>query len=409
MKISLALSLVALCGLAATTIAQPAAQPAPAKPAPAAPAKPADPVKPVEAKPVAQPVPAKPGNAPQGPLSETAKISFEATEKNFGIISDEKNVEAEFKFKNTGSSQLEIFSTSGSCGCTVPALSKKSYAPGEEGVITVQYHPQNRRGPQHTTVTVNSNDASNPQLRLDVKSEVRPLVMLDPQMLNLGQVPKGKGGTFKLSVTSRLKDVAPTTVTPTIATISAKLLPGVDSTAEGDQVMTYPIEVTVPADAAVGQIMGNISIRTSDPARVLTCTVTGEVVGDVQGNPARVQLGSLAPGQSFTSELRLTSRSGKPFKITKIEEMPSTPSKSFTDITFKEVPGATPQTWLVTMNGAASATAGAMRGDLVVATDVPGEEQLKFNYFGFVRATPPKPAPTNAWDAEPSTLVPNNK
>lgn len=379
-------ALLAFSGLAAVTAAQDHALPKPTM------------------QPAGQPLQpnVKPGVVPSGPVSDTAKITFTANEQNFGVISDEKNVQGEFTFKNTGTTTLTIYSTSGSCGCTVPQLSKKDYAPGEEGSIKVEYHPQNRRGPQHTTVTVNTNDASQPSVRLDVKSEVRPQVMVDPPMISIGQLPKGKGGTFKATLTSRLKDVAPTSATPTIASLSAKVLPGAEVDLNGEKVMQYPIEITVPPEAAVGQVTGNISIRTSDVARVLNMTVTGEVIGDVVANPARLQIGSLAPGAPFTNEMRLTSRSGKRFKVSKIEEASGMPTKAFTSITFKES-DAEPWAWVVTATGTASQAPGAIRGDLVLTTDIPGEEAVKLGYFGFVRA---QPKPPSAWDNEPSVLVP---
>ncbi|MBI1190453.1 MAG: DUF1573 domain-containing protein [Tepidisphaera sp.] len=348
-----------------------------------------------------QPSAAKPAT----PAGDAPEITFDEKVHEFGVISDDKNVNYQFKFKNTGKGTLTISNTQGSCGCTVPQLEKKEYAPGEEGLIKVEYHPQNRNGPQHTTVTVTSNDPTKPQVVLEIKSDVRPLVAIEPKVLNIGQVPKGKAQTLKAVITSRLPDVKIVSATPTIAAIDAKVGPGQEADVNGEKVMQFPIEITVPATAPVGQVIGNVAIRTSDAARLLNLTVTGEVVGDIVPNPARVQLGALQPGQTFTSELRLSSRNGKPFKVTKVEEQSGTPGRSFSDIQVKEDTNTTPPSYVVTMTGTAPTTPGAVRGDLLISSDLEGESQFKVQYFGFIRQLPQTPAQPRGFEGD-STLVP---
>lgn len=368
----------------------------PDQPKPATPAAPM--VKP--GMPISTPAATAPAGA--GP-----EISFDEKAHEFGVISDDKNVDYQFKFKNTGKGTLTITNTQGSCGCTVPQLDKKSYEPGESGEIKVVFHPQGKSGPQHTTVTVTSNDATKPQVVLELKSDIRPLVAIEPRVLNLGQVPKGKAQTLKATITSRLKDVSIVSATPNIAAIDAKVLPGVEAEINGEKVMQYPIEVTVPANAPVGQVIGNIAIRTSDATRLLSLNVTGEVVGDIVPNPARVQLGALQPGQTFTSELRLSARNGKPFKVTKVEEQSGTPGKSFSDIKVVEDTNTTPPSYVVTVTGTAATTPGGVRGDLIVSTDLPGEEQFKVQYFGFIRQMPQSQPPVRSGFDGESTLIPN--
>lgn len=363
-----------------------------------------------------QPAQVAPAAAPAAPAAPVAQptasgpeITFDIKSQDFGVISDDKNVNHQFKFKNTGKSTLTITNTQGSCGCTVPQLEKKTYEPGEEGEIKVEYHPQNRKGPQHTTVTVTSNDPTKPQVVLELKSDVRPLVGIEPTVLNLGQVPKGQTQTLKAMITSRLKDVSIVSATPTIASIDAKVMPGAEVEINGEKVMQYPVEITVPANAPVGQLIGIISIRTSEQNRVLNMTVTGEVVGDIVPNPARVQLGALQPGQSFTSELRLSARNKKPFKVTKVEEKSGSPGKAFADIQFREDPNTVPPSYVVTVTGTAPTTPGAIKGDLLISSDLPGEEQFKVQYFGFIRQLPQAPQQQRNQVDNESTLIPGGR
>ena len=44
------------------------------------------------------------------------------------------------------------------CGCTVPALAKHLYDPGEHGVLTVDFHPGSREGTVRMPITVQTDD-----------------------------------------------------------------------------------------------------------------------------------------------------------------------------------------------------------------------------------------------------------
>ena len=47
-----------------------------------------------------------------------------------------------YRFRNTGDRPVTIFSTSASCGCTIPAPAKSVYAPGESGELPVAHKPK---------------------------------------------------------------------------------------------------------------------------------------------------------------------------------------------------------------------------------------------------------------------------
>ena len=76
---------------------------------------------------------------------------------DFGTIKEGEKVTHDFRFKNTGSSPLLIIKAVPSCGCTVPSIPKKPIPPGGEGVITVEFDSNNRKGHNHKNVLVYSN------------------------------------------------------------------------------------------------------------------------------------------------------------------------------------------------------------------------------------------------------------
>jgi hypothetical protein len=243
-----------------------------------------------------------------------------------------------------------------------------------------------------------------PSQILELHSEIKPLMMLEPQVATLNQVPKGKPTTTTVMVTSREKDLTPTQVTSSSPAVTAKLGETKEATVDGETVKQTPIEITTVATAEVGPINGQLSIRTSDPARLLNLTLTGEVVGDVNVQPKQLALSAIEPGANMNSTVKLTSRNNKPFKVEKVEEQASGNSKLF-QITTAEDKSVTPSAWTITLSGQAPQS-GAFRGDLIVTTDIPDEKQVKVQYFGFVRnAQPAQPGFIgDAWSANPSLL-----
>ncbi|MFH1498334.1 MAG: DUF1573 domain-containing protein [Verrucomicrobiota bacterium] len=79
---------------------------------------------------------------------------------------------AEYPFTNDGTEPVTVLDMSSSCGCTVPELTKKTYAPGEKGVITARFTIGDRQGRQTKTITLKTNEASH-TLRLSATLPVR--------------------------------------------------------------------------------------------------------------------------------------------------------------------------------------------------------------------------------------------
>jgi hypothetical protein len=106
-----------------------------------------------------------------GDLSRMPAITFEQTDFDFGRIYDGEKVKCNFKFKNTGKSDLIITSAKGSCGCTVPDYPKNPVRPGEGGSVTVEFNSSGRKGQQNKTITVSTN-AQPPTVVLTIRAMV---------------------------------------------------------------------------------------------------------------------------------------------------------------------------------------------------------------------------------------------
>ncbi len=114
---------------------------------------------------------------PNAPLP---KFEFEEENHDFGTIEEGVVAKHDFKFKNTGEAPLIISSATGSCGCTVPEWPREPIAPGETGIIHVEFNSNGRTGKQDKNVTINANTIPNKKI-LRISSMVNPKPKQEPQ------------------------------------------------------------------------------------------------------------------------------------------------------------------------------------------------------------------------------------
>ncbi|MDP2724075.1 MAG: DUF1573 domain-containing protein [Bacteroidales bacterium] len=103
--------------------------------------------------------------------TDAPQIKFEKTEHDFGRIIQGERVTYQFKFTNTGQSDLLISKVSTSCGCTVGKYTKTPIAPGESDFIEASFDSSGRKGIQKKTITVLTNTQPNTTTLL-IKAEI---------------------------------------------------------------------------------------------------------------------------------------------------------------------------------------------------------------------------------------------
>lgn len=88
-----------------------------------------------------------------------------------------------FAFTNTGDTAVTIASVESSCGCTVPELDKKTYAPGESGELRAVFTFSGREGVQTKTILVTSDDAAAPRQELKLTVNIPRLFEVEPRFV----------------------------------------------------------------------------------------------------------------------------------------------------------------------------------------------------------------------------------
>lgn len=100
---------------------------------------------------------------PTDPEKQTTIEWLDGTNRDFGSMKQGETLDVSFKFKNTGKKPLVISNVTASCGCTVPEIPKKPFAPGETGVIKASFDSnkgQVGHNSKNVTVFANTNPES---------------------------------------------------------------------------------------------------------------------------------------------------------------------------------------------------------------------------------------------------------
>jgi len=112
-------------------------------------------------------------NTANGKTDRSSLPSFKFTEEvhDFGKIIEGESVSYDFKFRNSGKSDLLISDVSTSCGCTVPTYTKEPIRPGKQGVIKVTFSSAGKRGYLSKTIIIVANTQPN-TTQLRIKAQV---------------------------------------------------------------------------------------------------------------------------------------------------------------------------------------------------------------------------------------------
>jgi hypothetical protein len=112
-----------------------------------------------------------------------AELKWEKTVQQFQRVPDDKAVEARYVFRNTGSTPVTIKSTRSSCGCTTAKLDKKTYAPGEQGEVTLRFTFGDRKGNYLKGVTVTTDDKTAEPVVLKLYVEIHDPFTVTPGLV----------------------------------------------------------------------------------------------------------------------------------------------------------------------------------------------------------------------------------
>jgi hypothetical protein len=101
------------------------------------------------------------------------RLIFDRSTHNFGSIKQGDIVSTNFVMTNNGKSDLKIYKTKASCGCTVSEPEKSLLKPGEKTNLKITFNSAGKAGQDSKSVTIFSNDPSYPEALIVIKSDIQ--------------------------------------------------------------------------------------------------------------------------------------------------------------------------------------------------------------------------------------------
>jgi hypothetical protein len=258
--------------------------------------------------------PASAITAESQPAAEQAPAIFcEQPTFDFGVSESSQTIVHEYVIVNKGNAPLEITQARPSCGCTVASISEKTVQPGAETRIKAQLNLAGRVGPQHKTITVESNDPKQPQLTLIMQGSVGDAVSVQPNQIMFGQISGDQESAAEVAVVSGnaqpLKVLGVESTSPSLtATLSTR-----------EEGKSYGIRVATKPPLMPGPLSGNIRITTDNAAKpTIDVPVMAIVAGDLIVAPPDITLAAL-PDQSVTRYVIVRSGNNSPFELKSVE------------------------------------------------------------------------------------------
>lgn len=274
------------------------------------------------------------------------RISFSSTSRALGRVDAGGSATLSFPFRNTGSGPLQILGVEGDCGCMTPSFPKTVQA-GGKAEISLRFEAEPTwSGDIVRSLTVRTNDASQPEVGLSVAVNVVPFVGMDPP--NPLQLYYQPGQVYRKTV--RLTPRAGSSMglsnpTSTSPLVKARLVPP----AAGDESRTYMLHLTIGPRKEPGDFRAMVKVQTTErrlpeawlavsglaesgpvvtPSDILLSTVPagapGREVAQLQvftrrgtmklisvdtGTPAlKAEIRATVPGSSYDVTLRSTGR-----------------------------------------------------------------------------------------------------
>lgn len=320
---------------------------------------------------------------PAQPTSRGAAITLEVEERDFGTIWDFQPVTTTFPFTNTGSKTLVLTRLQAGCGCTTPIADKTVLQPGESGTITVTFDPKGKANKQDKKVTIISNAVNNPEKAFWIRSYVNQFVDVKNKFLNLDEMTLGEPHSVEFDFTP---------VDPNFNIIS---MSGIGK--HGQFISAEELEVPAGASRRIRinvsprmpwgafhsqlKVKGNGNTPEGSPiTHEFTVFANGKTYGNIRADNHIISLGTLAPGGSFHKRNRIYREDGEPFKVLNTAILQPTVS----GINGTAVQNLDGSYELIITGTLPQSHKGPINAELMVQTDVPGEEVLRFRVTGVV-------------------------
>jgi archaellum component FlaG (FlaF/FlaG flagellin family) len=266
---------------------------------------------------------------PAAASEKSGRLTLVEPVKEFGEIPKGDKLDWSFLVKNTGDADLQIISAKPGCGCTVADFDKV-IKPGETGKVTAHVDTTNFAGPIAKTVSIETNDPTNPQATLTIHATVKPYVEAFPAGFVRFNLLQGDAETQSLTLYS--DEDAPFEITKVetpgdwVKVNYAKIEDPAQRAQVGKAAQNqYKVDITVGGDdAKIGPLADKVHIITNSKHQPdYFVSVTGVVRPTFRVEPTGINFGEVVPNDpSATRAIILRSNNLKApelFNVSKAE------------------------------------------------------------------------------------------
>ena len=237
------------------------------------------------------------------------RITFESLVYDFGEVAPGTPNVGQFRFTNTGDATLRVLKVGTCCGVS-HKLSKKIYAPGESGVLELQYRAASQPGTFRRTISFSTNDPENAQVTLTVKAQIVRRVTYEPQRLKLF-LKRENAGCSEIILKST--DGKPFSITGFKATAQS-MTADFDSAVKATEFVLKP---KVNTETLAKNLQGRVDISTDHP-ECDSVHILYDVLPQFTVNPSQIILLKVMPGEMVERAVWILSNYGEDFEIESI-------------------------------------------------------------------------------------------
>jgi hypothetical protein len=258
------------------------------------------------------PPPAAAAAAAPAPEATTGNpvITFDTNTHDFGEVGPGTKHTFIYKFHNAGDATLKISEVKSPCGCTIPTLDKKEYAPGEPGEINVTYTAVPMTLPVTKHVYVVSNDKKTPEFELVLKAISVPKVRIQPDNLQLS-LHDANGGMPELTLTST--DGQPFSI-KSFSSLGEAITADIDPNAKATK---FTLKPRVDMEKLRVNLSGSVTMELTHPD-CTTVQANYTAKSDYETQPAIFYLQKAQVGKVESKELWVISNYDQSFEIESI-------------------------------------------------------------------------------------------
>jgi hypothetical protein len=129
--------------------------------------------------------------------SAMASLEWGSTEKTLVVHPTQVSATAKFSFTNTEGTSVSISEIRVSCGCLSQKIAKRTFAPGESGVLEIVFDLRNRTGKQRKATYVKTSTGR--ETTLYINCDIPPIYTIEPQIVRWGKDEPSSEKTIRLT------------------------------------------------------------------------------------------------------------------------------------------------------------------------------------------------------------------